>query len=192
MSSKKVFILAGHPDTESMCNDLALAYATGAENSGNEVRLTKLSEMNFDPILHKGYRVIQQLEPDLLKFQEDVRWCEHFVIVYPSWWSTMPALLKGLFDRVWLPGFAYKFLPSGIGWKRLLKGRTATVFITSDSHPLLARFLFGDNTNEIQDGILWFAGFKVSMRKIGPVKKISPEKRALIVKKFESFGKGLH
>lgn len=189
---KKVFILAGHPDTESMCNDLARAYASGAQVSGNEVRVTLLSQMNFDPILHQGYRVIQQLEPDLIKFQEDVRWCDHFVIVYPSWWSTMPALLKGLFDRVWLPGFAYKFLPSGIGWKRLLKGRSATVFITSDSHPLLARFLFGDNTNEIQDGILWFAGFRVKMRKIGPVKKITPEKRALIVRKFEAFGKGLH
>src|SRR3989344_2559744 len=58
----------------------------------------------------------------------------------------MPALLKGLFDRAWLPGFAYKFLPSGIGWVRLLKGRTARVFVTSDSPPLMARVLFRDNT----------------------------------------------
>lgn len=185
---KKIFILAGHPDSESMCCDFAEAYKKGAELSGNEVRLTKLSEMKFDPILHKGYKVIQQLEPDLLKFQEDVRWSEHFVIIYPSWWSTMPALLKGLFDRVWLPGFAFKFLPSGIGWSRLLKGRTARVFITSDSHPLIARFLQGDNTNEIQDGILWFAGFYTRISKIGPMKKISEEKKALWIKKFQSYG----
>ncbi len=188
MSSKKIFVLLGHPDSESMCRDFADAYAKGAQASGNEVRRTNLGDMQFDPILHKGYKVIQELEPDLKKFQEDVRWCDHFVIVYPSWWSTMPALLKGLFDRVWLPGFAFKFLPSGIGWKRLLKGKTARVFITSDSYPLMARFLQGDNTNEIQDGILWFAGFSTGIRKVGPMKKISPEHRSHWVKKFEIWG----
>ena len=192
MVPKKIYILAGHPDTESMCNNLAYAYAHGAELSGNEVRVTKLSEMKFDPILHKGYRVIQELEPDLKKFQEDVKWCEHFVIIYPSWWSTMPALVKGLFDRSWIPGFAYKFLPSGLGWRRLLKGRTARVFVTSDSHPLVARFLFGDNTNEIQDGILWFAGFKASHTKRSQEKKITEEKKQQWYKKFESYGKRVY
>ncbi len=192
MSSKKIFVLLGHPDSESMCRDFADAYAKGAMESGYEVRRTNLGDMQFDPILHKGYKVIQDLEPDLKKFQEDVRWCDHFVIIYPSWWSTMPALLKGLFDRVWLPGFAFKFYPSGLAWQRLLKGRTARVFITSDSQPLIARFLQGDNTNEIQDGILWFAGFSTSIRKVGPMKKISPEKRALWTKKFQIFGRGAY
>lgn len=190
--SKKVFILLGHPDSESMCCKLADAYADGARNSGNEVRRTNLGDMQFDPILHKGYKVIQELEPDLKKFQEDVRWCDHLVIVYPSWWSTMPALLKGLFDRVWLPGFAFKFLPSGLGWKRLLKGKTARVFVTSDSHPLLARFLFGDNTNEIQDGILWFAGIHTNMKKIGPVKNITEAGRMKLVERFKKYGSKLY
>ena len=187
--SKKIFVLLGHPDTESMCSEFAESYAKGARETGNEVRRTNLGDMFFDPILHKGYKVIQELEPDLKKFQEDVRWSEHFVIVYPSWWSTMPALLKGLFDRAWLPAFAYKFLPSGLGWNKLLKGRTATVFVSSDSHPLLARFLFGDNVNEIRDGILWFAGFNAKIKKVGPMKKISPEDRAKWVTKFYKWGR---
>ena len=185
---KKIFVLLGHPDTESMCCEFADSYAAGARKAGHEVRRSNLGDMVFDPILHKGYKVIQQLEPDLLKFQEDVKWCEHLVIVYPSWWSTMPALLKGLFDRAWLPCFAYKFLPSGIGWQRLLKGRTARVFVTSDAHPLLARFLFGDNTNEIQDGILWFAGISAKMKKCGPMKNISPERKAKWIEKFVFWG----
>jgi len=104
----------------------------------------------------------------------------------------MPALLKGVFDRAWMPGFAFHFLPNGLGWNRLLKGRTATVFITSDSSPFLARFLFGDNVNEIRDGILWFAGFKPKIKKCGPMKKISPERRAKCTRKFFSFGKRLY
>ena len=186
--AKKIFVLLGHPDTQSMCCEFADAYAWGASKAGREVRRSNVGEMAFDPILHKGYKVIQEFEPDLKQFQEDVRWCDHLVIIYPSWWSTMPALLKGLFDRAWLPGFAYKFLPSGIGWRKLLKGRTGRVFVTSDSHPLLARFLFGDNTNEIQDGILWFAGISARMKKVGPMKKISPERKAQWVEKFVKYG----
>jgi|SRR3989344_6720238 len=190
--SKKIFILAGHPDTDSMCVELSDSYAKGAREAGHEVRRTNLGDMKFDPILHHGYRLIQDCEPDIKKFQEDVKWCEHFVIVYPSWWSTMPALLKGLFDRAWLPGFAYKFWPNGFGWSRLLKGRTGRVFVTSDSRPILARLLFGDNTNEIQDGILWFAGIHTKMKKCGPMKKISPENRAKWVKKFEKWGEKVY
>lgn len=104
----------------------------------------------------------------------------------------MPALLKGLFDRMWLPGFAYKFPDPGFGWKRLLKGRTARVFVSSDSHPILARLLFGDNTNEIKDGILWFAGFKARIKKVGPMKNISPKGRAKWVKKFEKYGEAIY
>ncbi len=189
MTPKKILVLLGHPDTESMCREFCDAYAEGARSKGHEVKRMNLGDMQFDPILHKGYRVIQELEPDLKLFQENVRWCDHLVIVYPSWWSTMPALLKGLFDRAWLPGFAYKFLPSGLAWKKLLKGKTGRVFVSSDSHPLLARFLFGDNTNEIQDGILWFAGINTKMKKVGPMKKISPERRAKWVEKFKSYGK---
>ena len=186
--AKKILVFLGHPDTESMCCEFADAYASGARNSGHEVRRVNLGDMVFDPILHKGYKVIQELEPDLKKLQEDIRWCEHFVIIYPSWWSTMPALLKGLFDRMWLPGFAYKFLANGLGWHKLLKDRTSTVFVTSDSAPLLARFLFGDNVNEIRDGILWFAGFSPKIKKCGPMKKISPERRAKWSAKFVKYG----
>ncbi len=187
--AQKIFVFLGHPDSASMCREFCDSYADGARDAGHDVRRTNIGDMKFDPILHQGYKVIQELEPDLKKFQEDVKWCDHFVIVYPSWWSTMPALLKGVFDRAWLPAFAYKFLPSGFGWQRLLKGRTATVFVSSDSMPLLARFMFGDNVNEIRDGILWFAGFKAKIKKVGPMKKIAPKKRAEWVGQFRMWGK---
>jgi NAD(P)H dehydrogenase (quinone) len=189
---KKILVFLGHPDTESMCCEFAESYAHGARDKGHEVRRKNLGDLQFDPILHKGYKVIQELEPDLKALQEDMKWCDHLVIIYPSWWSTMPALLKGLFDRMWIPGFAFKFLPNGIGWHRLLKGRTATVFVTSDSRPILARFLFGDNVNEIRDGILWFAGFSPKIKKCGPMKKISPENKAKWIEKFKGYGERVY
>lgn len=189
MKKKRIFILLGHPDKETSSGYFANEYERGAREAGHEVRRVNLGDLNFDPILHKGYKVIQDLEPDLVLVQENVKWCEHFVILYPVWFSTMPALLKGLFDRVWLPDFAYDFPPGKPGWRRLLAGRTARVFATSDAHPILARFIFGDSTNEIKRGILWFAGFRTSVKKIGPMKNLRPAKRLSWANRMYGWGR---
>ena len=178
MIKKKIFILLGHPDKDTTCGSLADAYEAGAREALHEVRRTNLGEINFDPILHKGYKVIQELEPDLVKIQDDIKWCDHLVIFYPTWWSTMPALLKGMFDRMWLPSFAYNFRKNGLGWVKRLKGKTARVVVTSNSHPLITRVLLGDTTNEIRKGILWFSGiWPVRLTKLGGLKTESNAKQ---------------
>jgi NAD(P)H dehydrogenase (quinone) len=185
---QKVFILVGHPDEDSFNCTLADEYQRGVEESGREVRRMNLSDMRFDPVLHHGYRSIQELEPDLKAFQENVNWCEHFVIFYPTWWSAMPALLKGIFDRAWLPGFAYKFT-GDFSWKKLQKGKTARVVITSDNIPFAQYILFGDTTNEISRAILGFAGFKVKVKRFGYLKHFgSTGRRERIKRKVYRLG----
>jgi len=187
---KKIFILLGHPDKDSFNCTLADEYQLGAEGAGHEVRRMNVSDMVFDPILHCGYRVMQELEPDIISFQENVCWCDHFVIFYPSWWSTMPALLKGVFDRAWLPGFAYKFT-SEYSWKKLLKGKSSRMVITSDTIPFVQRLIFGDTTNELKKGILWFAGFgPIRVKKFGYLKHFgSTGRRERIKRKVRCLGR---
>lgn len=190
MKKKKVLIFMADSDTEkTSCCGFADAYEKGLRESGYEVRRVNIGDLKFDPILHKGYRVIQELEPDLLKLQDDFRWMEHLVLFYPNWWGTMPALLKGVFDRFYIPGFAFRFNKTGFGWHALLKGRTARVYIVMASNPWVQRILFGDNSNEIRLAILGFAGIKTKVTKIGELKNVSPEKRAKLEAEFFAWGK---
>ena len=188
--SKKIFILLAHPDKDSLNGTLAGEYERGAMEYGHDVRRMNLGDLVFDPILHKGYKENQELEPDLISFQENVRWCDHFVIFYPSWWSTMPALLKGLIDRAWLPGFAYNFIAGGYMWKRLMRGKSASMFVTSDTAPLIQRLIFGDTTNELKKGILWFSGFSpIRVHKFGYLKHFGIPRRLRLQRKVYRLGK---
>ena len=178
--SKKIVLLLGHPDSgQTRSGELALLYETAAKKAGHEVKRFNLGDMHFDPNLHLGYKAIQELEPDLRALQDAIRWCDHFVIIYPNWWGSMPALLKGMFDRMWLPGFCFNYFKEGIGahfhlWKRLMRGKTARVMVLSGTQPLLIWLFFGDYTNEIYKGVLWFAGFKTKISRFGPSEK-APE-----------------
>lgn len=176
--SKKILILLANPDPETFSGAMANEYQKGAEDAGHEVIRVNLGDLQFDPILHKGYKEIQALEPDLLDLQEKFRSAEHIVIVYPNWWTTMPALLKGLFDRMWLPGFAFNFNKETRKVEAHLKGRTARVVIISGSHsPLKTWWLFGDFTNEIQYGILEFAGIRTKVSAYGPCEHVADTQR---------------
>lgn len=176
--AKKIFILMGNPDKDgTLSNEFADVYEKEARAAGHEVRRANLGDLVFDPILHKGYKVIQELEPDLLKTQEDMKWADHFVLVYPLWWAGMPALLKGLFDRMWIPRFAFHFWKNGLGWDKLLKGKTARVIILSKNWPIIERFLFGDFKNEIGKALLGFAGYKVRIMEIGHSEGLSDSQK---------------
>lgn len=188
--TKKVLVLLGHPDKNTTCDELASVYEAGAKESGHDVKRVNLSELQFDPILHKGYHEIQRLEPDLLRLQEDFKWADHIAIFYPNWWSSMPALLKGMFDRMFLPGFAFHFNETHTNWTQLLKGRTARVVITMENWPLVARFMFGDYTNEIGKAILGFSGIHpVRISKVGPVRNLVGKRKERLLSLIRDLGK---
>jgi NAD(P)H dehydrogenase (quinone) len=190
MQKKKIFVLLGHPDKETRGGSFADAYERGATAAGYEVRRVNLGDLKFDPILHKGYKAIQELEPDLKMVQENFKWADHIALFYPNWFCTMPALLKGMFDRMWLPGFAYHFKKGHYaGWEKLLKGKTSTVFLTMEGEWLAEYILFGNYTNEIKKGVFGFAGIKTNIKRIDNLKGADEAKLNKIRAKAESWGK---
>ena len=159
--SKKILIIDANPSKFGFTACLAEEYAINAEESGFEVKTLCLRDMKFDPILHYGYSRVQKLEPDLEKAQDLIKWCEHLVLVTPVWWYSAPALLKGFFDRVMLPGFAFEVeLMPKRKVNKLLSGRTATLFYTYGG-PKKNMDKIKEDLFELQvkNGILCFCGF---------------------------------
>jgi len=190
MNSKKIVVLCGNTDSNSFTGGLLDRYQAAAEDAGHMVKRYNIGEMDFDPILHKGYKEIQHLEPILSELQDAITECDHLVIGYPNWWCTMPAKLKGLFDRFWLPGFAFNFNKQTKKVDGHLKGKTARVYVLSGSHsPFKTWWRFGDYTNEIQYGILEFAGIKTQVSTYGPCEKVGDACRNKWMKEVESHGK---
>jgi putative NADPH-quinone reductase len=190
MKTKKIVLICGNPDADSFTGSVLETYDMAAREAGHEVVRYNLGDLKFDPILHKGYKEIQPLEPDLVELQNAIRECDHIVIAYPNWWCTMPALLKGLFDRFWLPGFAFNFNKETKRVESHLTGRTARVFILSGSHsPFKTWWRFGDYTNEIQYGILEFAGIKTKVTSFGPCERVDDACRSGWMQQIAKLGK---
>lgn len=145
---------------------MANQYLQGAKDGKHEVVMVHLRDLKFDPILRGGYKGKQKMERDLQKQQELLKWCEHLVIATPVWWMGTPALLKGYFDRVLTPGFAYKFT-SRMRWKKFLKGRSARIMYSQGS-PFWATFLvYGDSFwRSVKGATLNFVGFSPVRRTV--------------------------
>lgn len=132
MTKKKILIINGHPDKESFNYGLSDAYKNGVEKSGAEVKEIRIRELNFNPNLQYGYRKRTELEPDLLEAQEKLKWADHIVWVYPVWWGSVPAIMKGFLDRVLLPGFAFKKKEGSVWWDKYFTGKTSRLICTMD------------------------------------------------------------
>lgn len=158
---KNILILNGHPDKKSFCFALAESYKMGAYKANTNVKLTHLIDLKFNPILTYGYRKISELEPDLIQIQKDILWADHLVFVYPNWWATFPALLKGFIDRVFVPGFAFKYRKNSPFWDKLLKEKTARLIVTMDT-PKWYYWLLNRSPghNAMKIGLLEFCGIK--------------------------------
>jgi putative NADPH-quinone reductase len=188
--TKRILVILGHPASESFCGALADSYVKGAEAAGNEVRLISLGNLSFDPVLHNGYATIQKLEPDLVAVQAAITWAQHIVFVYPIWWGAMPALLKGFIDRVFLPGFAFKYREGSQFWDRLLSGRSAHLLVTMDTPPWYFRWVYRmPGHNQMKRTILEFSGIKpVAVSSFGPIKGSSQQKREKWLAQVSAYG----
>jgi len=190
---KRILIINGHPDKESLCASLAEKYKFGADKSEAECDIVNLTDLEYSPVLKYGYRKRTDLEPDLQDAWEVITKADHLVLVYPNWWGTYPALLKGFIDRLFLPGFAFEYQEKSPFPKKLLTGKTARLVVTTDTPNWYYSLVYRKpGHNSMKKSILGFCGIKsVKISTFGPVKNSTDVQRNGWLTKVEKLGKEL-
>jgi NAD(P)H dehydrogenase (quinone) len=133
----RTLVVHCHPNPASFAaaaRDRAVAALT---TRGHEIRVTDLYAVGFDPVLsavERSRHLEPGPDPSVADHAADLKWCQHLVLVYPTWWSGQPAMLKGWIDRVWVRDVAFD-LPSESNrvHARLRNVRRITVITTHGS-----------------------------------------------------------
>lgn len=123
-----------------------------------------LNDLSFDADYgFSGYVNQKPLEPAIEEVLENIEWSEHMVLTTPMWWGGLPGKLKGLFDRILLPGRAFSTRETNwLGFPSpMLGGRTGRVIMTSDTPNWFMRWIYHNAMlRQLRDQILGFVGIK--------------------------------
>ncbi|MBX3235976.1 MAG: NAD(P)H-dependent oxidoreductase [Nitrospiraceae bacterium] len=191
--SKHITIIQGNPDgsVRHFGHALADEYANGARDGGHEVRRIDVAAMNF-PILRTKAEFEEGVPPDAIRHaQDDVRWADHLVIVYPLWLGSMPALLKAFFEQLLRPGFAFEHQQSGASPKKLMTGKSARIVVTMGMPAILYQWFFlAHSLRSFKRNILEFVGFApVKSTVIGNIETLTEAQRMAWLDTLRSLGR---
>jgi NAD(P)H dehydrogenase (quinone) len=188
---RQILIINGHPNRESFNFGIAAAYKRGALSSGALVQEIVIADLHFNPNLQQGYQQRTEWEPDLVAAWEKIQWADHLVWIHPVWWGGMPAIAKGFIDRVFLPGFTFKYRENSVWWDKLLKGKTGHILTTLDQPGWIYRLMFGrPSVNQLKKSTLEFCGVKpVRVSYIGIVRTSTPQQREKWLKNVTDLGR---
>lgn len=191
-----VLVILGHPRSkDSLCAALAQAYESGASSAGATVRTLVLSELAFDPNVHVDSPEQQALEPDLQQAAELLAWAEHLVFVYPTWWGTMPALLKGFLDRMLMPNVAFRYTGHrAIDYEGLWRDKSGQIITTMDTPPPIYRWIYkAPGTHAMRNATLGFCGVApVRALQLGSVRTATTTDHARWLERARQAGWRLH
>lgn len=101
-----------HPDTKSLCGQISERAVATLRASGAKVVVNDLYSANFNPAPSKSELdtyLKDEIPQDLRNLVADLRSARELIFILPIWMFTLPATLKGYFDRVWRPHVAFSF-----------------------------------------------------------------------------------
>ncbi|MBO9731389.1 MAG: NAD(P)H-dependent oxidoreductase [Chitinophaga sp.] len=185
---KKILIIQGNPHPGSYCSALATTYQQTAGLAGHQAELIHLYDLNFDLSLRHGYRQRTEWEPDLHDAWAKIQAADHLVWIYPIWWGTAPALLKGFIDRVFLPGKTFKYRSEkSVFWDKLLKHKSARMIVTMDSPAWYDYMMYGRaGIRAMKTATLAFCGLSpVKVTVLDKIKLRSPQALEKCLRKIE-------
>lgn len=144
----QVLILFCHPDSTSFQGTILRELSGELIARRHDVRVIDLYAEGFDPVLDiaawRAHRQAQSYEAEVAAHVAALRDCQALILVYPTWWYGLPAMLKGWFDRVWQPGVAFTMKDGVFRTHHLTKMRRVAVITTCGSPGWFISRVVGD------------------------------------------------
>lgn len=195
----KTLIIYYHPHEGSFCSAIRDAVISGLETGEHEYKLVDLGRDEFDPVMRAkdlkafamagriGEEGLEGVDPIVLKYMKKLRWAEHIVMIFPIWWMSMPAMMKGFVDKVIFPGVVYKM--EGGNLVSMLSGLKQVTIITTMNTPSdVYKSMFN---NSIEGSLIKGTFNKIGIHDIrwislNMVKQVGDEKRWVWLDEIET------
>ncbi|MHC5125875.1 NAD(P)H-dependent oxidoreductase [Pseudomonas inefficax] len=158
-------IVVGHHDPQSLTHALARQIADGLANTGHSSEIADLASEGFDPRFgladHAVHRRQAAPPTDVLREQARIERADALVLVYPIYWWSLPALLKGWVERVFSNGWAFDY-EEGITVKKLRGMKVHLVGVAGADSGTFERHGYGEAMRvQIEHGIFDYCGAEV-------------------------------
>lgn len=160
---KNILVIQGHPDNseEHYCHVLAKKYISAALSGGHEIKQVKVAELGLPLLTSKASFDQDEPSQQVKDIQADILWADHVVVIYPLWLGDMPALLKGFFEQVFRPKFAFKEAVPGADYEKLMAGKSARIFVTMGMPAIVYKWFYRAHAVKVlKRNVLSFCGFK--------------------------------
>ena len=156
----RVLVIFAHPVADSLNGALFQCVKEALTEAGHEVDALDLYAEGFDPVLtadeRRDYFDVEKNRGRTAAYVNRIEAAEGLVFVFPTWCLGPPAILKGFFDRVMVPGVSFRLEEDGSLSPNLLHIRKAAAVVTyGRERPLL--WWFGDPPRRMMTRYLkWF------------------------------------
>ena len=188
-----ILVIFAHPYNKSLNYAIYQRTLAALEKNGHDVITHDLYAENFDPVL-KGYEAASDGPPKdeaIKTHAKHLTWADGIVVIHPTWWGQMPAILKGWVDRVIKNGIAFTFREDENGSKkrvRLVRIKKSLVINTANSSVKREESLGNPLQNLWEKSVFSFLKVKDFHRKVFQIVSESTyEQRVLWLDETEAF-----
>ena len=185
-----ILVIYAYPNKEGLNYTIKETILKNIDKT-HTIKKIDLYKEKFNPVLYfdkEHKRRNLHLDEETEAYRELIKWSEYIIFIYPIWWGSMPAILKGFIDRVFAKDFAYKY--KGIMPIGLLKGKQSWIINTHDTPAWYVKIHQQDYGHVLKKQILKFCGIKkVKHTTLSFVRKSDKKKRDKFLMKIKKISR---
>lgn len=185
-------IIYAHPGTEGFNSRILARAKQLLDEKGEEYEVIDLYSIGYDPVLKKEEHYTagnKRITEENLEFQNKIKQASRLLFIYPIWWGGMPAILKGFLERVFTPGFAFKYRKNKLIKSipdKLLTDKRAVCLITSGGPKIFYALLLNPVKIINRFIIFGFFGARSKTIQIYDARKVTRQREDEINKKVRT------